>query len=455
MRPAAAERVGPRLIRGVVRALLAVFYRRLDVAGLERVPAGGPLIVAANHQNGLIDPMLLLAALPRPLQPLAKSGLFRHPIVAPFLRLARALPVHRRQDAGGDTAGNALTFRAVSEALGRGGAILIFPEGVSQPEPTLMTLRTGAARLLLEAEASGAPPVTLLPVGLVVDEPGRFRAGHALVLIGPPVETGDCVALHGRDPVAAVRALTGRLAAALRRQIVEAEDRETLRLLRLIERVWRQESGAKLDPRSAAWLQRASRAYRWLRLTSPAEVEHFRREVETYDRELDRLGVTPETHGRAYAPSIVLRYAAREIVPLVLGLPLAALGMVLHALPYQLVRLGVRLARPEPDVEATYKIAGGVIVYPLAWALEAWLVARLLGPAAAVLLLLALVPAGFFALAWRARLRDVAREATALLHFLARRGMHARLLARRRGLAEELERLAARVPPPVLAGETT
>ena len=447
--------MGPRLARALARALLGVFYRRIDVAGLDHVPPAGPLIVAANHQNGLVDPMLLLAALPRPLRPLAKAGLFRHPIIAPFLRLARALPVHRRQDAGGDTAGNALTFQAVGAARGRGEAILIFPEGVSQPEPTLMTLRTGAARLLLEAEAAGAPPVTLLPVGLVVADPGRLRAGGALVLVGAPVATGDCVALHRRDPVAAVRTLTDRLAAALRRQIVEAEDRETLRLLRLMERVWRQESGAPREPRPTAWLQRASRAYRWLRLAAPADVERFRREVEEYDLELDRLGVTPESLGRAYAPSIVLRYAAREIVPLVLGLPVALLGVLLHGLPYELVRLGIRLARPEPDVEATYKIAGGVVIYPLAWALEAWLALLLGGPRLAALLLIALLPSGFFALAWRARLQDVAREATALLHFLARRGLRARLLDRRRALAEELERLAARVPAPVLAGETT
>jgi glycerol-3-phosphate O-acyltransferase/dihydroxyacetone phosphate acyltransferase len=343
----------------------------------------------------------------------------------------------------------------VSEALGRGEAILIFPEGVSQPEPTLMTLRTGAARLLLEAKATGAPPVTLLPVGLVLTEPGRFRAGHALVLIGAPVATADCVALHARDPVAAVRALTDRLAAALRRQIVEAEDRETLRLMRLLERIWHQESGTRANPRSAAWLQSTARAYRWLRLTTPAEVEDFRREVEEYGRELDRLGVTPETVGRAYAPSIVLRYAAREIVPFVLGLPLALLGTLLHALPYQLIRLGIRLTRPEPDVEATYKVAGGVVVFPLAWAFEAWLAARFGGPWLAVVLLLALVPAGFFALAWQARLHDVTREVTALLHFLARRGLRARLLARRRALADELDRLAARVPAPVLAGEST
>ena len=447
--------MGPRLIRALVRVLLALFYRRLDVAGLEHVPSRGPLVVAANHQNGLVDPMLLMAVLPRGLRPLAKSGLFRHPIIAPFLTMARALPVHRRQDAGSDMSGNAATFRAVSAALGAGEAILIFPEGVSQPEPTLKTLRTGAARLLLEAEASGSPPVTLLPVGLVVNEPGRFRAGHALVLVGEPVVTADCAELHHRDPMAAVRTLTDRLAAALRRQIVEAEDRETLRLLRLMERVWREESGSARNPRSAAWLQRASRAYRWLRHASPAEVDHFRREAEEYDRDLDRLGVTPETLGRHYAPSVVLRYAAREILPVLLGLPLALLGILLHALPYQLVKLGIRLARPEPDVEATYKIAGGVVIFPLAWAFEAWLVAHLFGPAMAIALLVALIPAGFFALAWQARGQAVAREATALLHFLARRGLHARLLERRRALAEELERLAARVPASVLAGETT
>jgi hypothetical protein len=84
-----------------------------------------------------------------------------------------------------------------------------------------------------------------------------------------------------------------------------------------------------------------------------------------------------------------------------------------------------------------------------------WLVAHVVGAWVAVLLLIALIPAGFFALAWQARIQDVTREATSLLYFLRRRGLHGQLVARRRALAEELERLAARVPPPVLAGETT
>ena len=445
--------MGPRLIRAFVRALLAIFYRRVDVAGLEHVPSSGPLLVAGNHQNGLVDPMLLIATMPRTLRPLAKSNLFRHPLIAPFLALARALPVYRRQDADGDTKRNVETFHAVSDALAQGEAIVIFPEGVSQPEPALQTLRTGAARLLLDAEAAGALPVTLLPVGIVVNEPGRFRSGHALVLIGAPVPLDDCRALAAREPVAGVRMLTERLTEALRRQIIEAEDRDTLRLLRVIERVWREESGTAPEPRSAAWLQRASRAYRWLRVSAPAEVESFRQEVETYADELDRIGVRPETLGRRYAPSVVARYTAREILPLLLGLPLAAVGMVLHALPYHLLGWGVRLARPDADTEATYKLAGGIVIYPLAWALEAWLVRRWAGTRWLVVFLLALLPCGFFALAWQARLQNVAREARGLLHFLARRGLHERLVERRHALADEIERLAARVPEAVLAGE--
>ena len=103
------------------------------------------LIVAADHQNALVDP-LLLGLLPRRLVPVAKAPRFRHPLIGPFLRLVGALPVHRRQEGGTDPARNRAMFAAATAHLGAGQAVLIFPEGVSQPGPALMPLRTGAAR---------------------------------------------------------------------------------------------------------------------------------------------------------------------------------------------------------------------------------------------------------------------------------------------------------------------
>src|SRR5205809_441957 len=110
-------------LRALVRALVGLFYRRIEVVGLERVPGSGPLIVAANHQNALVDPMLVMAAVPRRLRPVAKAPLFRHPLIAPFLTLLGAIPVHRRQESDADPARNAGTFRAAADTLARGDAI--------------------------------------------------------------------------------------------------------------------------------------------------------------------------------------------------------------------------------------------------------------------------------------------------------------------------------------------
>src|SRR3989442_9617091 len=239
-----ATAMGYRLVRGVIRLLLRLFYRRVELVGAERIPSRGPLIVAANHHNSIVDPMLIMGTVPRRITVLAKAGLFRHPLIGPFLRAVGARPVNRRQEAGDDRKKKGAMFATAIAPLGTGGAILIFPEGRTQPVPTLLPLRTGAARLLLGAEADGGRhAVTLLPVGLVFEQPGAFRAASALVAVGAPVEVNDCVAAHAAEPEATARRLTERLAWAIRAQIVEAEDQHTLELGSALERAGREDRG--------------------------------------------------------------------------------------------------------------------------------------------------------------------------------------------------------------------
>lgn len=433
---------------------MGLFYRRVDAVGLERIPSRGPLILAPNHQNALVDGLLLLALLPRPLVPVAKAPLFRHPLIGPFLSLLGAVPVHRRQEAGDDPARNRAMFAATSAALRAGGAILIFPEGVSQPEPTLMPVRTGAARMLLAARAEGAEPVTLLPVGLLFHEPGAFRVGWALVVIGEPIPTEDCVAEAGGAPQEAARRLTERLEEALRRLIVEVEDRHTLRLVEHAEAIWREErpESARDPSARAAWRQRAARAYRHLRTHDPERVAALRRQLERYVKDLERAGLTGRQLAESYPPRVVVSYAATQAAALLLGLPLALWGLANHALGYWLTALATRLARPDADTEATFKLAAALILYPTVWIAEGWTAWRLGGGWLLAVFVAALLPTGFFALAWAERLRRVTREARALLRFLMDRDLHRHLLVRRRAIMEELTALLALVPESVLAG---
>jgi len=484
---------GYNFVRGLSRFLLGVFYERIEVIGEGNVPSDGPLVVAANHHNSLVDAMLLMTTFRRPLRVLANAPLFRHPLIGPFLRLVGGLPVHRRQEAGHDPEKNAALFAATTDALREGHAIALFPEGRTQPEPALQTVRTGAARMVLAAEAAGARGVTLLPVGLVYDEPGTFRSGRALVLVGSPVETAGLADRSAPSPLpaarfrearpsaaaraetrrgetprvppsppqtgareeertasfaergAAARALTDRLTEALRALIVETDDRQTLRLLKLVEELWRNRDDAPPLPEDmrVLWLQSAARAHRTLLQRAPDRVAAFRRRLEAYDAECDRAGLSAEQLSRRYTAMNVARFTVSEGVSLLFGLPLALVGLVVHGLPYRLTAIAVRLIPHTDEEEATDKIVGGLVFFPLCWIAEGWALYAIFGRMALIAFLIAVPLTAFPALAWYERLRNVKTEAAAFWRFLFDRDLLRRLRKERRELAEELQAFAA------------
>jgi glycerol-3-phosphate O-acyltransferase / dihydroxyacetone phosphate acyltransferase len=449
-----AEPARYRLFRLFARFLVGLFYRRVEVIGRERVPATGPLVVAANHQQGLMDGLLLAATLPRRLRPIAKAPLFRYPIIGQLARLAGAIPVHRRQDEGKGRVDNQAMFGAAHRALAEGEALLIFPEGVSQPEPALMPLRTGAARLVLGSSGGSGGRgghATLLPVGLMFHEPGTFRVGSAVVLMVEPVPTEDFDALPEEE---AVRRLTARLEAALRRLIVEARDRHTLDLVLAAEAIWREEAPEiAADPLArTTWRQRAARANAYLAAFEPDRLSALRERLERYVGELEGTGLTDRDLSQGYQLRAVLRYALRQGLALVLGLPLALWGLVNHILPYGLTAVTVRALNPEADVESTYKVAVGLVVYPLCWLLEGWVIWRLGGGALLAVFVLSLLPTGFFALSWTQRLDRVRRDTRGLLTVLMDRDLRSHLLERRRAIMAEFQELLRQVPGRVLDG---
>ena len=48
----------------LARFVLRIFFREVEVVGADRLPLDRPLVLVANHVNGLIDPVLVLGPLP-------------------------------------------------------------------------------------------------------------------------------------------------------------------------------------------------------------------------------------------------------------------------------------------------------------------------------------------------------------------------------------------------------
>jgi len=423
-------------VRELIRLLLRVFYRRIEVVGAERIPAHGGLIVAANHHNSIVDAMILLAVVPRRLRTLAKAQLFQHPLIGPFLRMLGALPVNRRQEAGDDPRKNDALFAETTHTLREGGGIIIFPEGRTQPEPVLLELRTGAARMLLAALPA---QVTLLPAGLVFRKPGMFREGDALVVFGEPVSTA---ALASGDVELAARQLTERLANALRELIVEAEDLETLGLLEMAEDIWSAHDRHRGSDDRVRWLRRPAERSQDLARREPERLADYVGRLQRFNAELDAAGLSPRSLTAPRAGVSALRFALHQAFVLLVGAPLALCGFLIHGLPYALVGLAVRLIPHTAEEEATDKIAAGFVLYPLLWILEGWLVRHFGGGAALAAFALLLAPSAFVALSWRARLAHAARETRVLARILREPGLLARLRNEQARLFEELKALA-------------
>ena len=237
--------------RGAIIPFLKMVSRQ-KVTGLENIPREGGFIAVANHLTDLdsLTAMRALVDADVPVYSLAKSTLFKVPVLGSILRAGGQIPVQR------GTQNAATALKAANEVLADGGAIMIFPEGTLSRDPLKwpMVAKTGAARL---AMTSGAP---VLPMGQwgaheILDTYGRsfrpFPRKDVRVTIGELMD----LSRFGQDTQdrEAVRACTAEIMRAITSLVEELRGEKAPPPLRhALRRRPRQGKGRRTPPRPDA-----------------------------------------------------------------------------------------------------------------------------------------------------------------------------------------------------------
>ncbi|HEY8562333.1 MAG TPA: lysophospholipid acyltransferase family protein [Pyrinomonadaceae bacterium] len=431
------------LIHFIFGVGIGIFFKRIELYNSENLPDEDGLIFVSNHPNALIDPALLFIALPRNVAFLAKSTLFKMPVIGYLVRTVGALPLYRQQDAGADVSKNQETFSVARELLKKGGAIAIFPEGVSHDKPNLQPLKTGAARIALGAVSSGKNPASLklqiVPVGLFYTEKTTFRS-EALLHFGAPFPvTPVALDADGHPPREAVRELTEKIETALREVTLNAESDAEIAVARIAEEVF-----TSVTPHEENLAERLEFLKKFVAEAPTEDDARLEKRLAEYDKKLDRLGIESEFLDLAeFSKKFVLKHAFLRSWHLILLAPFALFGAVLHFPAYQFGKLTAysQTKKGHFDMASTVKLLTGLVFMPLTWLVWAALLYFYFGWPIAALSIPFSFACGYVALRSLEEIGDLKGWLKAIAAFFLKREKFLRLLAERRALFEKVSKV--------------
>jgi len=435
-----------RLIISLIHIITNTFFRRIDVIGEENIPPDGPVIFAGNHPNALMDGWLLTARCGRwPVHFMANAKLWKYRLLGRMLNASGAVAVYRREEHDGDV-DNSGAFDKLYEVIEAGDCMGIFPEGVSHTESQLSKLKTGTARIALSVAARGKVKVTIIPCELNYIHRHRFRS-QVSIEFGEPIRIDDeWLADFAEDERDTVRQLTEHLADSMMAVTLNAPDWSTLRFVQAARRLYKPAT-ANLSPGEYIELNRRFVEGYLSKKTEP-EMLALRNNVDDYQTRLDALGLKDYQLRASVSVSKAFRRLMMRSISLMLLLPIAIPGVLLH-LPVGWVAayVGERFSYEQDDI-ATLKVFAAIVVLPLLYLLAAFLIGNHFGLAWAIIAVVGLT-ISFSASIWVIEAQaTLLASMVSILRQTRLRAEIENLQARRLKLVEQVRQLVDRFADP-------
>ncbi len=178
-----------KLFRIWANIAIRVYYGKIEVSGLENIPKGVPLLIASNHPNGFLEPIIMACLFPRPLHFMVRGDVFRKKWLKPILIATNQIPIFRFKDGFADLRKNDSNLQEAYKALDNGAAIILFIEGGTINIKKLRPFQKGLARMAssyLERE-NGRQDLNILPVAINFVSPFVLRS-RVILNIEKPFE---------------------------------------------------------------------------------------------------------------------------------------------------------------------------------------------------------------------------------------------------------------------------
>ncbi|MCK4664665.1 MAG: 1-acyl-sn-glycerol-3-phosphate acyltransferase [Bacteroidales bacterium] len=230
-----------KIIKSYTKYMFYRFYKNIYISGYkENVPENEPVIFAINHQNTLMDALAVLYTIKGQPVFMARSDIFKKPIVNKILTFLKILPIYRIIDGRKKLKNNNEIFSKTIDILKKNKTLVILPEGSHEGIRKLRNLKKGIARIVFQAaeNTNFTLKPKIIPVGLDYSNYFNYDS-DLLVNYGKPIEVSQFYELYKENPQKAMNSLLAEIKKQLSKLMVDIQNDEYYNLYQNIRIIYR------------------------------------------------------------------------------------------------------------------------------------------------------------------------------------------------------------------------
>ncbi|MGB0929792.1 MAG: 1-acyl-sn-glycerol-3-phosphate acyltransferase [Chitinophagales bacterium] len=361
-------------IKPFIKLCLKIFFRRIEVDGLEQIPKNAPILFTPNHQSAFMDAIVVACVVPQAVHSVTRALVFEKPAIAWILKKLNMMPIYRIRNGIQNLAKNEATFDHCVNLLQHNQSVLIFPEGSQNVIKKVRSLSKGFSRIVFRAEESQdfKMGLQIIPVGINYSQTTQFR-GDLYLRFGKPMTVQHLQELYREQPQKAMNQLRKKLQVELQKEVIHignSKHYETFKFLSF-QPLTKFSTVVKVLPKTATPLQKKSlcfcasvfnlqkktlQNFEKIATNEPEKMQKLDEKVKTYRQLLKEVKLNPEVLSDNFQAPIFA-----EKMKVFLLAPIGIYGYLNHFLPCKITQYLTYKLFKDPSFFASMKLGFGLL----------------------------------------------------------------------------------------------
>lgn len=359
-------------MKTLAKTAFLFYYVKTTILNRKRADFDGAVIIVSNHPSTIMDPLNVCTRVPRMVNFLANASMFKTKFGGWFFRTFFCIPVERYKDTDGKPLNNDKAFEKAINHLSKGNIIFMCPEGSSESERHLRTIKTGCGRIAMATEKANDFKLNLriLPVGLTYAHGTKFR-DEVVVNFGKMIQVADFQKSAAKDAFEDVRKLTEEISNRLSEVMINARDKAEDLFIKKLEAIQQTEHPLKAENHFFR-VKNLIKNFHEAQEKNSARMTAFSEKVNAYFQQLTEIN----TSDRAFKNA---KNTLADWLILFLGFPFFLIGYLSHFLPTAIPKyVNNRFNNSEAFIP-TFQAMTGLVTFPFFYFLQTLLVHLIIG----------------------------------------------------------------------------